>query len=377
MDGSANGSGYTRRGWAGSVTTAEDGLREDTGAPPRISDRPVPQPRHGTHAGKGGRSWPERGAARPSFTAADDHPSEYQDEQRRARGPITGPQRAGAILLAAAAIVGAVWYVPKIATADSHSFTGTISSTGITDLNFASSGRVGRILVHLGQKVNARQVLATESATSTVVLSADWAAITADMASMAQLRAESGVANVRASLAAAAAKLAKGRARLASDQAKLVGAEIVAPFAGTVVAINGQVGETVSSGGVRNYSSQTAQSSPQQQPAFSLLPEGPRSIITGNATQSALPMIALRSAGSWVVNFLVPESAVASIRPGQRAIVSVPAVNRSNVPGRVEGVSPTPVNTSRGVAYQVSISVEKMHGVMPFSGMTANVELIP
>src|ERR1700726_40591 len=104
----------------------------------------------------------------------------------RNRRPVTLPQMLGGILIAAACLAGAMWYVPRIMTADSHSFTGTVTSNGITNLNFASSGRVGAVMVHLGQTVKAGQVLATETAPLTVAaVSADKAAIAADVASLA------------------------------------------------------------------------------------------------------------------------------------------------------------------------------------------------
>lgn len=192
---------------------------------------------------------------RPNSTAADDHPSEYADEpRRRPRGPVTVPQRIGAILLAAVAVAAVAWYVPRVVSADSHSFTGTVTSTGVSDLNFAGSGRIGRVLVHLGQNVRKGAVLATETSSATIeILRADRAAIAAEVAALHPLRATH---SSHANIAQVNALLAKDRATLASDQVKLVGTEILAPAAGTVVAINGQAGETVTANGVHNYSAQ-------------------------------------------------------------------------------------------------------------------------
>lgn len=311
----------------------------------------------------------------PLGMAADDHPSEWAPPPTRVRRPITGPQRIGAILLAAVCVLGVAWYIPKIVTADRHSFTGSVSSNGLSDLNFASNGRVGKIKVHLGQTVKPGQVLATESSpATTAVVSADRAAINADMANLAGLRAQ-GAKPGQPKFAAARAQLAKDRAQLASDRVKIVGTEIIAPAGGTVVAINGQTGETVTSGGVRNYSSQSQSSSAAQQPAFSLLPEGPKTSVTGSGSQTALPMLALRTAGGWQVKMLVPESAVSTIKVGQRASVSVPAVQLSNLKAYVGELSPTPVNTSSGTAYEVVINVVDSRRVIPLSGMTADVQL--
>jgi multidrug resistance efflux pump len=266
--------------------------------------------------------------------------------------------------------------VPRITAADSHTFTGTVASTGVIGLNFASDGRVGQVLVRSGQQVKPGQVLAVENSSPPMAaLNADRAAIAADLAGEGELRAASGPAGGPAAIAAATARLAKDQAQLASDQAHLAGAEIVAPAGGTVVAVNGQAGETVSASGIRTYPPQF--SLPSAQPAFSLLPEGPRPSVAGRAAAPAMPVVALRITSDWLVDMLVPQTAVAAIRPGQRVIVAVPAVRLSRVKGHVEAVSPAPVATSSGIAYQVSVSVTGRRRAVPFSGMTANVQIVP
>jgi multidrug efflux pump subunit AcrA (membrane-fusion protein) len=368
-----------------SVTDA--GYTEDSDSRPRQPTRTLPDPprRLGTQSPPDDWFRPEPGingrapagvADHPSEYA--DHPSDYQQETRRTKRPITGPQRVGAILLTAVMVVGVAWYVPKVIASDTHSFTGTVTTTGISDLNFASAGRVGAVFIHQGQTVKAGQILASETSPRTIaVLNADRAAITADTAALRQAQASPAPAGQtkQAAIASAKANLAKAGAQLASDRVRRVETEIVAPSGGTVLAINGQVGETVSAGGIHNYSSQSPQAA-SQQPAFSLIPLGPRSSVTGKTTSSALPMIALRTSGGWLVDILVPQADIASIHTGQRATISVPAVRLSNVPGYIQGLSPSPINTSTGVAYQVAISVSGHQRATPFSGMTADVQLL-
>jgi hypothetical protein len=43
--------------------------------------------------------------------------------------------------------------------------------------------------------------------------------------------------------------------------------------------------------------------------------------------------------------------------------------------GYIQQLSPTPVNTSSGVAYQVLVNVRGHQRVTPLSGMTADVQL--
>lgn len=124
---------------------------------------------------------------------------------------------------------------------------------------------------------------------------------------------------------AATALLAKDQARLDTDQASLFGTRIVASDDGTVVAVNGQPGEMVSSLGVRDYSSDSGATAAGMNPQFSLLPEGPQSRIRAAGSQSELPVVALRVSDSWEVVILVPESSVSAVRTRQAVTISVPA----------------------------------------------------
>jgi multidrug efflux pump subunit AcrA (membrane-fusion protein) len=291
------------------------------------------------------------------------------------RRPVTAPQIVGGILIAAIVVAAAVWYVPRIARSDSRSFTGSVSSSGVTNLNFANAGLVGRVPVQPGQAVKAGQVLATEtSPATTAAISADHASIAADQANLAQLKATASTTSTQASIAAAGAQLAQDQAQLASDKVKLAETQIIAPSAGTVIAISGQTGETVTAAGIRSYSSPT-QSSGTQSPPFSLLPEGPAANVKSSSTQSALPMIALRTSGTWQVTVLVPESEIQQVHSGQAVTVAVPAVGLSGVRGTIQQVSPTPVSTSIGTAYQAIVRISGHQRVTPLGGMTANVQL--
>lgn len=311
----------------------------------------------------------ERAGSAPAATETETETEAEAEEPRRR--PVTAPQIAGGILILAIVVAAAVWYVPRIVRSDARSFTGTVSSSGVTNLNFANSGLVGKVAIQLGQAVKAGQVLATETSPSTTAaISADRASITADKASLAELR----VSGTQASIAAAGAQLAQDQAQLASDKVKLAETQIIAPSAGTVIAINGQTGETVTAAGIRSYSSQS-QTAGTQSPPFSLLPEGPAANVKSSSSQSALPMIALRTSSSWQVTVLVPESGIQQVHAGQGVTVAVPAIGLSGVQGTIQQVSPTPVSTSIGTAYQAIVRISGHQRVTPLGGMTANVQL--
>ena len=286
------------------------------------------------------------------------------------RRHITGPQKVSALLLAGACLAAAAWYVPRIVAADARTFTGTVSSDGITDLNFANSGLVSKILVRPGMAVKTGQVLATEtSPATTAAITADQAAIAADKAKLADLHAAAAPAPTTS---AAQAQLAKDQAQLAADEAKLAETQIMAPAGGEIVAVNGQPGEAVTSAGVRSYSPPTSAGTA---PAFSLLPEGPAPNLKSSSSQSAQPLLSLRTSTDWQVKMLVPEGSISDMRAGRAVTVSVPAAGLKGVRGYIQELLPTPVTTSTGVAYQVVVHVLGQQRAVPLSGMTANVQL--
>jgi multidrug efflux pump subunit AcrA (membrane-fusion protein) len=292
----------------------------------------------------------------------------YRDaeDQRRFAGRAG---RLGGILLAGASVVGVALSVPSILAGHSHSFTGVVSG-GIASLSFGTSGRVGRVRVHLGQMVRKGEVLATEAgAASAAAVRADRAAITADKANLAAQQADG---SAPASITAARAQLEKDRAHRAADRMKLVATEIVAPSDGTVVAINSQPGETVSRTGPRS-SAVRAQASPGQQPKFSLLPGG--SMASLRAAGLALPMIALRTGRRWQVSLLIPQTDRSAVKVGEDVTISVPAAQLSGVKGTIRELSPAPVTSSGGAAYEAVVRVLGRTRSTPFSGLTANVQL--
>jgi multidrug efflux pump subunit AcrA (membrane-fusion protein) len=277
--------------------------------------------------------------------------------------------RLGGILLAAASVVGAALYVPSILAADSRSFTGVVSS-GIDSLNFAAPGRVGSVRVHLGQAVRQGELLATETgAAKTAAVRADRAAIMADQANLAALQADGSAA---ASITAARAQLARDRARRAADRRKLVATQIVAPRSGTVVAIFGQPGETVSPAGLRS-SGVHAQASPGQQRRFSLLPSGLMASL--RAAGMALPVIALRTGGGWQVRLLIPPTGTSAVKVGGNVTISVPAAQLTGIRGAITELSPRPVASSGSASREAVVQVPGRTRIIPLSGMTANVEL--
>jgi multidrug efflux pump subunit AcrA (membrane-fusion protein) len=174
------------------------------------------------------------------------------------------------------------------------------------------------------------------------------------------------------SITAAQAQLEKDRAHRAADRMKLAATEIVAPSSGTVVAIYGRPGETVSRAGLSS-SAVRAQASPGQQPRFSLRPSVPMASL--RATGLTLPVIALLTGGGWQVSLLIPQTDTSAVKVGEDVTISVPAGQLRGVKGTIRDLSPTPVSSWGGAALDAVVRVLGRTWSTPLSGMTANVQL--
>ena len=291
------------------------------------------------------------------------------DGSRRFAGSA---QRLGGILLAAASVVGAALYVPSILAADSRSFTGVVSSSGIASLNFAASGRVGSIRVHLGQAVRQGELLATETgAARTAVVRADRAAITADKANLAALQADgSAAASITAGPGPAGPRTGPGGPR--------TGGSWSPPRSWRPGArdrrrhLPGSLTRRVSPAGLRS-SGVHAQASPGQQRRFSLLPSGLMASL--RAAGMALPVIALRTGGGWQVRLLIPPTGTSAVKVGGNVTISVPAAQLTGIKGTITELSPRPVASSGSASHEAVVQVPGRTRITPLSGMTANVEL--
>ncbi len=302
-------------------------------------------------------------------------------QRRSHRVRRTWPQVAGGALIAGACVAAAVWYVPRVMADDRGVITGTVSSSGVIALNFAASGQIGKINVHLNQVVRRGQVLAAEYAPNAdSIVTADKAAIAAEQAKIPQLKAAAAADPANASvdnaqLAAARAQLASDKAQLATDRLKVGATEIIAPSAGIVVAANGQPGETVTSDGIRSYASDSRQQSTTQGPQFSLLPEGPQPVRRDATAVASLPVIALRVSTAWQVIALVPEDSVSEVKTGQKVTIDVPTARLTDLAGQVQQLIPTPVPTAQGLFYQAVIAVTGRAAGVPMNGMAADIQL--
>jgi multidrug efflux pump subunit AcrA (membrane-fusion protein) len=313
----------------------------------------------------------QRAAAEPGSPEQAARP---RSRGTRRRGRHTsGLQRGVGAVIAIVCVVVSFWYVRQIATADRSVLTGSVTSTGVVDLNFASEGVVAEVLVHVGDRVRKGQLLASEAAPgAAAIATADAEAVTAD-------REQLGVQSSEVSVAGDRAQLARDEARLAADKQTIAASRIVAPAGGTVTAVDAQPGQTAAPAGIREYLGDPAPVSAR--PLFSLLPLTPQvSVKAGVSGSATLPMIQLQVSGSWEVLVLLPENMAPSIRAGQAVQVSVPEAGIRAVHGVVQEMLAAPVSTADGDMYEAVVTVASDccsdHGAEPpLDGMTANITL--
>lgn len=297
-------------------------------------------------------------------------------------------QRTGGLIIAGACAAAVAWYVPRVVADDHRMLTGTVTSSGVVTLNFSTAGVINTMKVHLNQQVRKGQVLATEYAPNvTALVTADRAEIAAVQNKIAELKTveteypassqPSLVAADNTQIVSEQAQIAIDDAQLATDRMRVASTEIVAPSDGVVVAANGQPGEDVTTSGIKDYTSSSQAVSAQQQPQFSLFPEGPQPVSHAAASGSSLPVVSLRVSSSWQVIALVPESSVQSVKQGQAVEISVPSARISKVRGQFEEVLPNPTTSSAGTFYEVVVAVTGSVANPPLNGMAANIQILP
>jgi membrane fusion protein, macrolide-specific efflux system len=140
---------------------------------------------------------------------------------------------------------------PQLATVEPRTFNQLASATGVLqpgnleNVNFTISGQVQAVNVSIGEKVNANQLLASlNDSTQQEELSAAEFAVSAADAAILQAQATGSAAQV----AQARAQLANAEVSLTTARQHEAETKLLAPETGTVLAVNGIVGDTVSAG---------------------------------------------------------------------------------------------------------------------------------
>lgn len=225
----------------------------------------------------------------------------------------------------------------KIATInETVSTSGTIAPAHEADLNFASSGRVSRVRVAVGDKVMKGETLAT---IGTATLRASYDSARANYTAAVESVAEASGGSSTA-LTAAHSSLVAAKSQLATARKALHNAHLRATIAGTITSLNLTKGEAVSP--------------------------------TSSAGTSDAQVV-IQSTSTFVVNVTVDDTQVKTVKKGQPVEVT-PEGATSAVRGVVKTVNALPDTTSSVVSFPVVIAVSG-HPAGVYAGATATASI--
>jgi multidrug efflux pump subunit AcrA (membrane-fusion protein) len=166
-----------------------------------------------------------------------------------------------------------------------------------------------------------------------------------------------------ASVASAQAQVTTAQANLQTAQKNEENTVLTAPIAGTVAAVNGVVGQTVSGGGTSSASSSTSSSG------------SAGSSSTGGSGSSSSAFITLENISSLEVVAGFAEVDASKIQNGQAATVTLNALPNQSISGTVSNVAIDSTVVSNVVTYNVTITLTNPPaGAKP--GMTANASVV-
>lgn len=148
-------------------------------------------------------------------------------------------------------------------------------------------------------------------------------------------------------------------AQVSVDDAKdaLAATKLRAPFAGTILTVSGEVGDSVSSG----TSSSSSGSSSSSSGSSSTASTGSTGSSTGSSTStssssSSSAFITMASTSQLSVTASIAEADIGSVKVGQAAEITLSASN-ATMSGTVSEISPEGTTTSNVVEYSVTIAV--------------------
>ncbi len=330
--------------------------------------------------------------------------------------------------LAAAAIVVAVLVIgapdtssaqERTATVERGVIQSTVSGSGNlepanqTDVDFATSGEITHIYVKEGQHVSKDEILAkvdpatanvdlaqaeadlqsaqdaldqaNEAASSTTTTTATTAQSNGSTGANGGSSSGSGSGSSSGSGSTSTLSVAAAQANVDSAQLSVQSAEqavaattLRAPMAGTVTAVNGSVGQTVSSSSSASSSSSSSSGSSGPSVAGGLGGSGASSDSSSASGSSSF--ITLAQISRFKMEVSLSESDIGSVKVGQPATVTVNAASGEQFAARVADIGVLSSSSSSGssssaVSYPVTLSLDQT-GKSLKAGMSATADIV-
>jgi membrane fusion protein, macrolide-specific efflux system len=229
----------------------------------------------------------------------------------------------GVVLVLAFVIVGPMLLsratrptpTPALATVERRSFSAIASASGslqnanLVNVNFSTAGTVLHVFVQASQTVTPGEALAKLNDQSQ---QADLNFARAQLNAAAQQLAQARASGSSAQIAAAQAQVASAQAGLITAEHHETATLLTAPEAGTVLSVNGQVGNVVSAGNT-----------------------GPLVPGAGNVGAAGNGFIVIGSGSSYVLWAPFSQADDVRLQVGQSGVVSVDALPGQSFPSKV------------------------------------------
>jgi multidrug efflux pump subunit AcrA (membrane-fusion protein) len=318
--------------------------------------------------------------------------------------------------LVAAAIVVAVLVVgsPAASSAQERTATverGVIQSTASgsgnlepanqADVDFATSGEITHIYVKEGQHVSEDEILAKlDPAAASVALAQaeadlqsaqdaldqanEAASTTTTTATTAQSSGSKGASDSSGSgstmtVAAAQANVDSAQLSVQSAEKAVAATTLRAPMAGTVTAIDGSVGQTVSGGSSSSSSSSSSSTGSNGASVAGGLGGGSASSSSSGASGGS-SFITLAQVSRFKMEVSLSESDIGSVKVGQPATVTVNAASGEQFAARVTDIGVLSSSSSSGssssaVSYPVTLSLDQTAKRLK-AGMSATADIV-
>lgn len=244
------------------------------------------------------------------------------------------------------------------------SASGTVQSANTAGADFITAGTVTEIDVKVGDPVTKGQQLAkVDPAAAQETL--DTARANLQAAKDALSRAESSSTSDAATISAANAQVSSAQATVDADQRAVNGTVLTAPIAGTVIAVDGSVGNPSGSG-----SSGTSSGGGSGAGAGGGGGTGTGSGIgggtAGNAASSSSSSSGSGSSGfvqiadltKMQVSASFAEADASKLKVGQAADITWSALSGARATGKVATISPTATSSGGVNSYAVTVSMD-------------------
>ena len=199
------------------------------------------------------------------------------------------------------------------------SATGTIEPANQANLKFAQSGKVTAVGVKVGDTVTAGQTLA--SIDPTTLQAAVTLAQQQLTAAQAQLTAATSAANA-GQIASANAQVTAAQSKLTAAQEALGQASLTSSIAGTVAAVNVNVGDTVTGGSSTSGSSTGTSGSGGSGGSGGTGGSGSSGSGSTSASSASSAQVVVIATNAWIVNATVGASDLAKLKTGMQATIT-------------------------------------------------------